>query len=179
MKFNARKITYIAMFIVLNIVLTRIGSIRINIGGVEFSRIGFGGFPTIFAGIVMGPVAGGIVGAVGDLIGYWINPMGAYMPHFTLTAALDGIIPALVIRIFKSEQPALWQLFLAIATTQIITSIILVPYFLYTLFGLPLVYKMTTAAIVQAFNVPIYTVFTNVLLKRVNIRSFEKIKEAL
>ncbi|ADL07551.1 folate family ECF transporter S component [Thermosediminibacter oceani] len=166
--FKSRKITYIAMFIVLNIVLTRIGSIRIGFGGVEFGRFGFGGFPTIFASIAMGPVAGGIVGAVGDLIGYWINPMGAYMPHFTLTAALDGIIPALVLRIFKTKQPAFWQLFLAIATTQIITSIILVPYFLYKLFGVPLVYKIPSAIIGQAFHIPIYTAFARILLKRVN-----------
>ncbi|TYP57567.1 ECF transporter S component [Thermosediminibacter litoriperuensis] len=110
------------------------------------------------------------MGAVGDLIGYWINPMGPYMPHFTVTAALTGIIPGLVMRIFKNEQPALWQLFLAIAVGQIITSVLLVPYFLYKLFGVPLVYKMSTAFLVQAFNVPIYTVFTRLLLKRVNLK---------
>ncbi|TYP57568.1 ECF transporter S component [Thermosediminibacter litoriperuensis] len=60
MNFNSRKITYIAMFIVLNIVLTRVASIRIGIGGVEIIRLGFGGFPIILAGMAMGPVAGGV-----------------------------------------------------------------------------------------------------------------------
>ncbi|WP_422446156.1 folate family ECF transporter S component [Thermoanaerobacterium sp. DL9XJH110] len=169
-KIDTRKLTYMAMFVVLNIILTRVASLRIAIGGVEAVRIGFGGYPIILSGILLGPAAGGIVGAVGDLVGYGINPMGPYMPHFTLTAALTGIIPGLAIKIFKNDEPSLWQIFLAIAAGQIITSILLVPYFLYRLFGIPLVYKMTTAALNQSFNIPIYTAFTRVLMRRIDLR---------
>lgn len=169
MKMSTKRITYMAMFVVLNIILTRIASIRIAFGSVEAIRIGFGGFPVILAGITMGPAAGGIAGAVGDLVGYWINPMGPYMPHFTLTAALTGMIPGFMIRLFNSKQPTIWQLAIAIATGQIITSVLLVPYFLYKLFGIPLVYKIVTSCIVQAFNIPIYTIFARLIMKRFSI----------
>lgn len=169
MKMSTKRITYMAMFVVLNIILTRIASIRIAFGSVEAIRIGFGGFPVILAGITMGPAAGGIAGAVGDLVGYWINPMGPYMPHFTLTAALTGMIPGFMIRLFNSKQPTIWQLAIAIATGQIITSVLLVPYFLYKLFGIPLVYKIVTSCIVQAFNIPIYTIFARLIMKKFSI----------
>jgi len=164
----AKKITYMAMFIVLNIILTRIASIRIAIGNVEAIRIGFGGLPVIFAGILMGPAAGGIVGAIGDIVGYSINPMGPYMPHFTLTAALTGIIPALVLKLIKSKNFGFWELLLAIAIGQTITSVLLVPYFLNKLFGIPLIYKITTAAVTQAINIPLYSLVIKILLKRIN-----------
>ncbi len=63
------------MLISLNIDLRRIASIRIAIGGIEGIRIGFGALPVILAGIMFGPTAGGIVGAAGDMVGYYINPL--------------------------------------------------------------------------------------------------------
>ncbi|MGB9839991.1 folate family ECF transporter S component [Thermovenabulum sp.] len=165
----ARKITYMAMLIVLNIILTRIASIRIALGNVEAIRIGFGGLPLIFGGILMGPMAGGIIGAVGDIVGYGINPMGPYMPHFTLTSALTGIIPALVLKIMKTKNYRFWEILFAIAVGQTLTSILLVPYFLNKLFGIPLIYKMTTAAITQAVNIPLYALLIKILLKRINL----------
>ncbi len=50
---STRNIAYYGLLIALNIVLTRVGSIRIGGGGVEIVRIGFGGYPVIFAGIVL------------------------------------------------------------------------------------------------------------------------------
>jgi hypothetical protein len=38
------------------------------------------------------------------------------------------------------------------------------------LFGIPLVYKMTTAALNQSFNIPIYTALTRVLMRRIDLR---------
>ncbi len=52
-KMSTRNIAYYGLLIALNIVLTRVGSIRIGGGGVEIVRIGFGGYPVIFAGIVL------------------------------------------------------------------------------------------------------------------------------
>jgi ECF transporter S component (folate family) len=158
-----------ALLVSLNIVLTRVASIRLSIGGVEGIRIGFGGFPVILAGIMFGPAAGGIVGAVGDAVGYYINPMGPYMPHFTLTAALTGIIPALMLTPIKKTVPSFWQLLLAIGTGQLVTSIILVPYFLQMLFKIPMAATLPARIIGQALHVPVYALFAELLLKRINI----------
>lgn len=168
-KLSAKKIAYYGLLIALNIVLSRVGSIRIGGGGVEIARIGFGGYPIIFAGIVFGPVAGGIVGAVGDVIGHFMSPMGPYMPHFTLSAALTGVIPGLVLIRCKDKEckTSFWKLLLAIAIGQVITSIAMWAYFMKTLFGIPLITILPTRIISQLINIPLYAYMTKVLISRI------------
>jgi len=138
MRISSHKITNMGFLIALSIILTRIASLRIAIGGAEGIRIGLGKLPIILGGIIFGPWAGGLIGALSDLLGYFINPMGAYIPHFTLTSALAGMIPAtILILIRKKNEPNIFDLGIAITTGQVITSIILIPYFLNTLFGIP------------------------------------------
>ncbi|MFW6264607.1 MAG: folate family ECF transporter S component [Bacillota bacterium] len=165
MKFTVRKLVHLSFLIALSIVLTRLLSIRIPFGGVEGVRIGFGALPIIFAGVVFGPLAGGIVGAISDLIGYFINPMGAYMPHFTLTSFLTGFIPGLLIFYLFSRKKNYWRLLFAISTGQIITSIVLVPYFMLTLFSVPLSISLLPRIISQAINIPLYAAFIMTLLR--------------
>jgi len=64
--FNVKTITISGLLIALNIVLSSI----ITIPGI----INFGGFPIIFGGIVFGPIVGGIIGAVGDVISFIVRP---------------------------------------------------------------------------------------------------------
>ena len=167
-KISTRDIAYYGLLVALNIVLTRVGSIRIGGGGVELVRIGFGGYPVIFAGIVFGPVAGGIVGAIGDIIGHFISPMGPYMPHFTMTAALTGILPGIVIMLFKDEKSkkSFWKLIVAIAVGQIATSIFMVPYFMQTLFSVPMITTVPGRAI---FHIPLYAYVTKILVNRLSM----------
>ncbi|MEJ6952494.1 folate family ECF transporter S component [Natronospora cellulosivora (SeqCode)] len=165
MKLSVRKLVHLSFLIALSIVLTRMLSIRIPFGGVEGVRIGFGALPIIFAGVVFGPLAGGIVGAISDLIGYFINPMGAYMPHFTLTSFLTGFIPGLIIFYVFKHKKTYWKLFFAIAIGQVISSIILVPYFMLTLFSVPLSVSLIPRIVSQSINIPLYAAFIVTLLK--------------
>jgi len=81
----------------LSIVLTRVFSFMIPLAGLPALRIGFGGLPITLAGILFGPLVGGAVGIVADLIGFMLNPMGgSYFPGFTISAALSGVIPGLL-----------------------------------------------------------------------------------
>jgi len=166
MKISSHKITNMGFLIALSIILTRVASLRIAIGGVEGIRIGLGGLPIILGGIIFGPLTGGIIGAFSDLLGYFLNPMGVYIPCFTLTSALTGIIPAAILYFIKKDEPNVLQLGIAIATGQIITSIILVPYFLHTLFGLPWKILMLPRIIGVPIHIFIYTYTVNLFLKR-------------
>ena len=167
-KLKTINIVYYGLLIALNVILTRFGSIRIGSGGVEIIRIGFGGYPVIFAGIMFGPLAGGIVGALGDIVGMIINPMGPYMPHFTLSAALTGIIPGYIMRncTSKESKTSIKRLVFAIGIGQIITSIILTPYFLKILYGVPFFATLPSRLISQAINVPLYAYMTKILISR-------------
>ncbi len=167
-KTSTKNIAYFGLLIALNVVLTRVGSIRIGGGGTEIIRIGFGGYPIIFAGIVFGPLAGGIVGAVGDIVGMLISPMGPYMPQFTLAAALTGIIPGVIMLMFKDPKAktSFLKLLLAIAIGQITTSVFMTPYFMERLFSIPMVTTVPGRAITQAIQIPLYAYITRVLLLR-------------
>lgn len=161
---KTKKIAYLAFLTALTIILTRILSIRIPIAGVEGVRVGFGALPIIFAGIAFGPVAGGIVGALGDLLGYFINPLGAYMPHFTFTSFLTGFIPGFMVFYVLKRCRTLPIILIAISVGQLITSLTLVPYFINTLFGVPFTVLMPPRLISQLINIPIYVYFIKVLL---------------
>jgi len=168
-KISTRELVNLSFLIALNIVLSRVASIRINIGSVEGIRIGFGGFPVILAGIIFGPAAGGIVGAIGDMVGYYINPAGAYVPLFTISAALTGIIPSLVLKLTKHTNWTLWQLIIAIGIGQFITSIILTPYFLQLAFNIRFFATLPARIIAQGINVPIYAILVQKIKKKADL----------
>lgn len=166
MKISSHKITTMGLLIALSIILTRIASLRIAIGGVEGIRIGLGKLPIILGGIVFGPLAGGLIGAFSDLLGYFINPIGAYMPHFTLTSALTGIIPAAILLLMKKNEPNILELGIAITIGQVITSVLLVPYFLNILFGLPWGVLIPPRIVSEPIQIFIYTYTINIILRR-------------
>nr|WP_321502350.1 folate family ECF transporter S component [uncultured Dethiosulfovibrio sp.] len=156
MKFSTRKLVILALMVSLNVVLTRFASVRIAIGGIEGIRIGFGTFPAILAGLTMGPLAGAMVGAVGDVVGFVLHPMGAYLPHFTVTAALTGILPSLFWKVMGKSERFL-PVMAAIGGSQMITSVILVPILLNHLFSLPMATTIPGAAVSLVMAAPVYT----------------------
>jgi ECF transporter S component (folate family) len=169
-RIETRELVLWALLISLEVVLSRLASIRIVIGGVEGVRLGFGAFPSVLAGIALGPLAGGAVGALGDLIGYWINPAGIYMPHFTLTAALTGILPALLYRRIPREglPPAIRTVLslLAVGLGMGIPSLLLVPLFLRQLFGIPYLVTLPARVISLVVTVPIFSLLAEAIMRR-------------
>lgn len=166
MKISSQKITSMGFLIALSIILTRVASLRIAFGGVEGIRIGLGRLPIILGGVIFGPLMGGLIGAFSDLLGYFINPIGVYMPHFTLTSALTGIIPATILILMKKDEPDVFDLGIAITTGQVIISVILIPYFLNILFGLPWRMLILPRIISEPIHIFIYTYTINIILKR-------------
>jgi len=173
MKIKTRKLVFLSLLIALGVVLTRFLSLRLPLFGVEGIRIGIGSLPMIFAGIVFGPLAGGIVGAITDLVGFWVSPMGAYMPHFTFTAFLTGFIPGfLMIYVFKDKR-TLTYILISIAVGQTITSIILVPYFIHILFGVPFRPLLIPRLIGQPITILVYSYLIKILFKNEILNIFE------
>ena len=166
-RIDTRKLVILGLMVGLNVILTRFASLRISIGGVEGIRIGLGTFPVVFSGILFGPLSGAAVGALGDLLGFFLHPMGVYMPHFTLSAALAGALPGLFIRIVTPDrEPGYMKLLLAIGLGQAITSLFMVPWFLEILFGIPWWTTLPPRIISYAVVVPAYAFFTQRLYRR-------------
>jgi ECF transporter S component (folate family) len=86
-KISFRTVTYLAFLIALQIVLSRFLSIATPI-----MKISLGFVPVAIAGMLFGPLSGGMVAATADFLGAILFPIGPYFPGFTLTAFITGVI---------------------------------------------------------------------------------------
>ncbi|MDD2434564.1 MAG: folate family ECF transporter S component [Bacilli bacterium] len=104
-KMNKTQIITISAFLsALSVVLTRFCSILVPVGGVPSLSLELGGVPIVMGGIILGPIWGGIIGFVADVVGFLINPRGgAYFFGFTLNSILTGVIPGLIFILFKKQ----------------------------------------------------------------------------
>ena len=85
---STQKLVFLALMVALNVVLGRLSvqftpEIRLSV---------FGFLPIALAGMLMGPLYGGLTGAAGDILNYvlFTHVYGAYFPGYTLTAVLSG-----------------------------------------------------------------------------------------
>lgn len=169
--FSAKTLSYLAMFIALSVILNtlRVGSIS------------FGGFPIIYSGMALGPVCGFIVGLVSDILGFLVRPSSnAFNLAFTLTSALTGAIPILVIKLLGKEKEGktnFVKVLIAILIGQTLTSVILVPYFMKLFYGFNFIERVVKALSKQIWSIPLYAfIFVatwKVISKQIN---FDKIK---
>ncbi len=101
---------YVGLLIGISVVLTRYFGIMIPIAGIMGLRLSLGEIPLYLTGIMFGPLAGGAAGAAADLIGMAIAPVGPYFPGFTLSAALTGVIPGLILFRRGTRASYIWLL---------------------------------------------------------------------
>jgi riboflavin transporter len=100
---STRSLVTVSLLIAISIVLARIFGIMVPVAGLPALKINFSAVPLLMAGIFYGPLAGFIAGALSDVIGYIINPMGPYFPGFTITTALTGMIPGLIFKTVRNN----------------------------------------------------------------------------
>ncbi|MDO5028516.1 MAG: folate family ECF transporter S component [Bacillota bacterium] len=171
-KFSTYRLTYLAIFVALSVVINtaRIGSIS------------FGGFPIILSGYFLGPVNGFIVGGVADIVGFIIRPSstGSFNPLFALTSALTGLIPVLVTRLLKEEYPkySFIKVLIGVFIGQMITSVIMVPFFRVILYGgNTFAYFAGKAFVKQIVSIPVYAFLVVAIAEKVGANlSFKKIR---
>lgn len=121
-------ITMLGFCIAMELILARFLSLHtMNL------KIGLSFLPVAAAAFWGGPVAGGIVGALGDLIGATLFPVGPYFPGFTLSAFLDGAVYGLCFRRSIDKK----HIFCAVAIVQLGISLCLNTFWLTVLFRTP------------------------------------------
>ncbi|MFH0802580.1 MAG: folate family ECF transporter S component [bacterium] len=166
LKFTAKDISFLSFFIALSIVFTRIIRVPIPVVG-DF--LNFGGFPIVLSGLIMGPLAGGIVGGVSDVVGYPLAPKALYFPHFTLTAILAGVIPALIFNALGytvNKLPSRWVLFAIIFAGLFVSNVLLAPIFLNLLLGFPLWLWIPKRFLSEIFHSIIYANIALSIIRR-------------
>ncbi len=156
-----------ALLVALSVILTRFLAIMVT----PTIRVGFGSIPVGMAGIMFGPIIGGMVGFLADIIGVLINPMGSFHPGFTLSSVLQGLIPGLIFLGFKkasakTEVITFQKIFAAEFITQLIVGVCLNTFWLTSLYGKGFFVLLPARLVNIALALTINTVITYTLLKQ-------------
>lgn len=156
MVFSTRTATNVGLLVGVSIVLTRVFAVMVPIGGLMTLRLGFGEIPIMLAGILFGPIAGGLGGAIADLIGFALNSQGgAFFPGFTVSAALTGIIPGVLL--YKKENISLTQLALVVFVTDLVTGVVLNTLWLTLLMERGFFVILPPRLVARLVTLPVYT----------------------
>ncbi|NLA58322.1 MAG: folate family ECF transporter S component [Firmicutes bacterium] len=124
MRITTKKLTTLGLLVGTSIALSRMVPVIVPFAGVQALRISFGQVPVMLAGLLFGPAAGAITGALADLIGSNLFPIGPYFPGFTLSYAVFGFLPVLIWRQFPRHKAGYWTLFLAVFITSLGVSVL-------------------------------------------------------
>ncbi|SCY82752.1 folate family ECF transporter S component [Alkaliphilus peptidifermentans] len=156
-KLSTKKLVMASFLSALTIVLTRYGSIMLAGGSI---RLGFGNLPIILSGILLGPIAGALTGVVSDLLGVLILSQGGFHPGFTLSAALTGLIPGMIVAFNQRNKYSFLNILMANVLVYLVISLGLNTYWLTQLLGNSFFVLLPARALAQG----IVTVITIVLI---------------
>ena len=113
-----KTLAYCALLAALGVVMARLFGMMPN----EYSRFSIEAVPTFIAGILFGPVAGGLVGFTADFVGCMFSGY-AYNPMFCLPPILYGVCGGLF-RGYLGKKMSLPRLFLAILPAVSLGSVL-------------------------------------------------------
>ena len=126
-KISVKSVSVVGFLVAMEIILARFSIHTWNL------KIGFSFVPIVVAAIFYGPIAGGLVGAIGDVISAVLFPVGAYFPGFTLTAFLTGA----VFGWFFRKNVSVLNVVFSVLIVQGVISQVLNTYWISFLYGSP------------------------------------------
>lgn len=127
---SVRYITEAAMMIALSVIIGIFCKNFLNFGAGLF-RVTFENIPIIMAGIIMGPVIGGVVGLSSDLLSYFLSAQ-AYPPNLivTLGASMVGVVAGVCAKFIVKKRGSV-QIIVSGALAHVVGSMIIKPIGLY------------------------------------------------
>ena len=158
-KIKIKVLVSVSLLIAIEVVLSRFCSIATPI-----VKIGFGFVPIAMCGMLYGPIWAGVAGALADIIGATLFPIGVYFPGFTLSAALTGI----VFGVLLYKRQGNWvQLSGAVAINCLGLSLILNTFWLTIITGSPFIALLPTRIMQNIIMIPVQFVILRLLQKPV------------
>ncbi len=153
---NTSMIVMFGILTALEVILARLCSI--NVWNLKF---GLAFLPVVIAATMFGPLAGALVGALGDFIGAILFPIGAYFPGFTLTAFLTGLVYGLFLK--KSQN--IPRIICAVLVDQLLLSFLLNTFWLSVWYSTPFLALLPVRLIQTAIMIPVQILLIWVLAK--------------
>lgn len=154
---SIRTVAVCGMLLALKLVL---GLFTINVSSIL--KVGFAYLPVAAAGVLFGPVVGGVVGAAGDILGYFLQPTGPYFPGFTFDAFLSGFVYGLLL---YRRPVKLWRTFTSKVLVTLLVSFVMNPLWLSILYGRAFFAVVSARAAANLAMIPVDTAILFSLLK--------------
>lgn len=119
-KMSTKELCIIAMLVAITVVLSFIsGYLRTPVGKLNIS------FVSVYVtAALFGPFAGGLVGALADLISVWVSASGAPIPLFTVIEFVNGFVFGLFFFRSDSKSRPVWKTVVFAALCVVIQYII-------------------------------------------------------
>ncbi len=119
---SVKKLTFAAMLAAISVAIGIFCKNYLSFGAV---RITFEGLPIIMSGMIFGPVVGGLVGFVSDLVSYCLSVQAfAINPIVSVAATLMGVIPGIIVKYIIKKRNT-FSIVLSGAVAHIICSLII------------------------------------------------------
>ncbi len=134
-KEKTKEFVILAALIAIEIILSRFLSIT-----AWDTKYSLGFIAVMIAAMLYGPLAAGIVGALSDIIGAMLFPVGPYFAGFTLTALLTGLLFGL----FMYKKPHVVKLVIAVLINQFVLTLLVNTMWISVLYGSPFGPLLTT-----------------------------------
>ena len=158
-KLTTKMLVILALLTALNLVLGRPPLSFV----IWSNKIGFGFVPVFVAAWLYGPVAAGIVGALGDFLGAILFPIGPYFPGFTATAFVSGVLFGLLLH----KRQTLPRISAAVLVNQLVLSLLVNTLWLTILnetsFGGMLTMRIVQCAIMLVLEFAVITLLARAL----------------
>lgn len=160
-----RQLTYAALFVALTTILKVYATVFL-FGSTKF---GLSFIPSAIGSAVLGPVWGGIIGGLSDVIGYLIKQDGKYFPGFTASAIAKGILYGL----FLYKKPKnLAGVTLAVLTTVVFLDFLVNAVWINILYGnaikAVLISKLVTLPLYAGLQILILYILFKYLSKEIS-----------
>lgn len=154
---RTRVLAICAMLIAINVIL---GYFSLNL--TSYLRIGFGFITTPVAATLFGPIVGGIVALLSDIVSYILKPTGGFLFTYTLNTGIAGIIYGTML---FNKKPTFLRVFVTKLIVILFVNIILNSIALAPTVGSGLIGIMPARIVKNFLLLPIQTIIVYIVLK--------------
>jgi len=146
-----------ALLIALGIVLGQF-SVQIT----ENTKVGISFIATQLTATLFGPVVGGVMGGVADILKFIIKPTGAFSILWTLNAIVGPVIYGIML---YKKKLTLWRILLSKAVVAIVVNVLMSCTWSAILYGNAFLAVIPAKLIQQAIQVPIQSIIFYLFVK--------------
>ena len=154
---KTRTLVVTALLIALGIILGQ-WSVQVT----ETMKIGISFIATQMTATLFGPVVGGIMGGVADVLKFIIKPTGPFLIGYTISAILGPVIYGVML---YKKPITLWRILLSKAVVAIFVNLLLGTYWSHLYFGAAFIASLPAKLIQQVIQVPIQSIIFYLVMK--------------